>query len=192
MTYSEFKNKWLGRRVDIELFGWMNSGVFSPSNQHKVLNPIICLVVVNVVDNLVRLQKTAKMFLHDKPMFSNRFMVSIRMFGRIYGVVTARSSFATPPPWVVGHIFSNIRLVALVTAKYVFPFLATPILVKLLETVVAPKQALSRLIVTVSRTSPLLSTRPSVLAGRGLVFNRTNITNVFHKFNYTHNNVWSQ
>lgn len=192
MTYQEFRNKWLGRRIDYDLFGWVNSSVFRPSEHYKILNSVVSFVVIYMMNNLVRIKDSTKTFFYNQSVFSNLIVVCARMFGIVNVDITRITNSTTVPSRMVSRVFSYVLLVTFITTKYFITFFSTLILPKFLQAIVTPKQALSRLVVAGSRASSLFSTSSSILARWSLIFSKTNIANIYHINNYTGNTVWSQ
>lgn len=192
MSYVSFKAEWLGRRIDYDLLWWVKLNVLRPSNNHKILNSVVSLVVVNMVDDFIRIKGATKMLLHNKPVFQDFIMISLWVFRTINTYISSIYYLATLPSRMMGNIFGYIKLVTFITTKYVFTVFPTSILSKLLKAVIATKHSLSRLIITISRTRSFVSTSSSILAGGSLIFNSTYITRIFHNLNNMHNNVRSQ
>lgn len=207
MTYTDFKNKWLGKHIDlfasirksawlvsffkmrftsIKLFvailvsnSWMKCRMFLSGCYRKIFNSIIKSVFIFMMDNFMRLKETPKVFFHYKSMFSYIVTRGKRVFRFINKDVFASIDYATFPSRVLVWNRLPFSLTFFGTENLLTSFMAF-IILKYFSTLTALKESFSGFVVTIS------TTKPSLLARRGIKSIFTPFTNISHEVIISH------
>lgn len=188
MTYQEFKNKWLGKGIDLfsTIFGswkWsvsclkcgilsVHRGVFGSICNNQIFNPIINLNSVKVVDYFGGEKFPAEMFLHNHSLLLDSSSPT-----NVNPIITATKSSPTFPVWMTFtlHVFH----LAITRTVDKLSFFVAFIVSKLSTAIVTFKNPLSGLVVT------LATTKPSFLRWRGFKSNSAHLTKIIHSNNYS-------
>lgn len=155
-----------------DLSGRMNPSMFRASKNHKVLDSIINLIMVNMMNNFRSFKFSSKILFHNISMFFHFFTSRYKNTH-----IPALNSFSTSP---IRMSFS-LHMFYLAFSRTInqLSFLMAFIISKFFFTIVALKNTFPRFVITFSIT------KPSMLTRRGLKFFRTLFANVFHSYNFT-------
>lgn len=133
------------------------AGLFD--GEFKIFNPIVCFIVVFVMDNLMGLKESTKMLFHHISMLPHITARSVRMIWGINHYISRMVSYPTLPFRSIFRISSLKYFMTIHTTKYMFSPFVTFVISKSFSTLITLKNTFTRLVVTISITKSSLLTR---------------------------------
>lgn len=141
-------------------------------NYFKVFYSIVQFVMVFVMNNFIRFQRSAKIIFHYKSMLFNIVTLIERAIKVIKRNVSRLHTFAAFPTRSILRFFRLKRTLTFIITKYTLAFFMTLVVSKCLSTLITLKDSFTRFVVTRPITKSCFLTRRSL---EGLIAEATSI-----------------